>query len=147
MTVEKFLARQKMVIACRPEDTVQAAAMLLSSNKIGAMPVRDEAGRLVGILSERDIVQAFATRPAAEIMSLHVSDLMSRDPVTCRPTDTMLDAMQIMTRNRFRHLPVVDDEGQVVGMLSIRDALEAKLRDAELEAGVLRDSFLAARVR
>ncbi len=146
MKIENYLgAHQPMLISCRPEDTVKSAATLLATNKIGAMPVVDETGKLVGLLSERDIVRAFSMRNC-DIMTMLVGELMSSNPVTCNMDDTMERAMQLMNRHRFRHLPVMDG-GELAGMLSIRDALEDVARTKELEANVMRDISIASRTR
>ncbi len=145
MKVTEFLENhQHKIVSCRRADTLQAAASLLFSNRIGAMPVVDSTGKLVGILSERDIVSALSQRPH-EILKLRVRDVMSAPPITTRCEAEMDDAMKLMMSHKFRHLPVVDEEERLRGMLSIRDCLAMQLRDKELEANVLRDSFIAAR--
>ncbi len=145
MKVREFLEQnQPKIVTCRRADTLQAAASLLYSNKIGAMPVVDSSGNLVGVLSERDIVSALSQRPH-ELMKLRVRDVMSSPAVTCQAEADMCDAMRVMLNHKFRHLPVVDAKGQLRGMLSIRDCLAMQLKDKELEANVLRDSFIAAR--
>lgn len=146
MKIENYLStHQPMVISCRPEDTVKSAATLLATNKIGAMPVVDATGKLVGLLSERDIVRAFSMRNC-DIMTMLVGELMSNNPVTCNMDDTMERAMLLMNRHRFRHLPVMDGD-ELSGMLSIRDALEDMARSKELEANVMRDISIASRTR
>jgi len=132
-----------MVISCRPEDSVKSAATLLATNKIGAMPVLDDNGALVGLLSERDVVRGLSM-PNLDIMRVHVADLMSRNPVTCDKEDSMEHAMKLMNRYRFRHMPVMDGD-RLFGMLSIRDTLEDMLHEKELEANVMRDISIAAR--
>ena len=146
MIIGKYLGtRQSRVISCGPQDSVKIAATLLADNKIGAMPVLDENNRLVGLLSERDIVRVLSQR-SAEIMSMQVSELMSNNPVTCDKDDGMERAMLLMNRHRFRHLPVMDGDN-LFGMLSIRDALEDMARSKELEANVMRDISIASRIR
>jgi CBS domain-containing protein len=146
MKIENYLStHQPMVISCRPEDTVKSAATLLATNKIGAMPVVDATGKLVGLLSERDIVRAFSMRNC-DIMTMLVGELMSNNPVTCNMDDTMERAMLLMNRHRFRHLPVMEGD-ELGGMLSIRDALEDMARSKELEANVMRDISIASRTR
>lgn len=146
MKIEQFIgSKRSMLITCRPEDTVKTAAMLLTSNKIGAMPVINEEGRLIGLLSERDLIRAFAMSDYS-VMKMTVGELMTRNPVTCTVEDTMERAMNMMNRHRFRHLPVLDGE-QLVGIISIRDSLEIAARDKELEANVLRDISIASRSR
>ena len=146
MSVESYLAEnQHMVITCRPEDTVQAAATLLATNKIGALPVLNENNKLVGVISERDIVRAFAMRNY-DLTKMLVGELMSRNVVSCTPDDTMTTVRETLKKYGFRHLPVVENE-ELVGMLSIRDVLQAQLKNAELEASVMRDISIAARTR
>jgi CBS domain-containing protein len=146
MKIEQYLtAHQRMLISCRPEDSVKTAATLLTTNKIGAMPVVNGEGLLIGLLSERDLIRAYAMRDA-QAMKMTVGELMTRNPVTCSAEDTMERAMNLMNRHRFRHLPIVDGD-ELVGIVSIRDALEVAARDKELEANVLRDLSIAARAR
>ncbi len=146
MTILDYLdGHQPMLISCRPEDSVKSAATLLSSNKIGAMPVVDEQGKLVGLLSERDIVRAFSMHNR-DIMTMVIKELMSVNPITCNFDDEMERAMRLMNRHRFRHLPVMKGQ-ELVGMLSIRDALEDMIRHKELETNVMRDISIAARTR
>jgi len=142
--VSQFLNNnQPRIISCRRADTLQAAASLLYTNRIGAMPVVDSTGKLVGILSERDIVSALSQR-AAELMKLRVRDIMASPPVTCSDDADMHDAMRLMMSHKFRHLPIVQGK-KLVGMLSVRDCLAMELRDKELEANVLRDRVIATR--
>ena len=108
------------------------------------MPVVDSSGKLVGVLSERDIVSALSQRPS-ELMKLRVRDVMSAPPVTAQCEAEMDDAMKLMISHKFRHLPIIDEQSRLRGMLSIRDCLAMQLHDKELEANVLRDSFIAAR--
>jgi len=145
MKINEFLDNhQPKIVSCRRADTIQAAASLLYSNRIGAMPVVDSDGKLVGILSERDIVSALSQRPH-EVMKLRVRDIMSSPAVTARNDNDMDKAMRLMMSHKFRHLPIVDERGRLCGMLSIRDCLSMQLRDKELEANVLRDQMIAAR--
>jgi CBS domain-containing protein len=116
---------------------------MLTTNKVGALPVRNSDGRLVGVISERDIVRAFAIRDNG-INELLAGELMTRNAVTCSPDDNVDTALRKMSSRRIRHLPVIEDD-KLIGMLSIRDALEAKLQASELEANVLRDISIASR--
>ena len=138
MTVRDVLAkRDRDPITCRPEDTVQSAATLMSSNRIGAMPVQDGEGRVVGMISERDIVRAFSTH-SARLIDLLVSDLMTREVITCTSDSPIREAMQTMSTKRIRHLPVFEN-GKFVGVVSIGDTLANMLESLKMEANVLRD--------
>ena len=144
MKVKEYLSTLKrVVISCRAEDTVETAATLLVTNQIGAMPVRNADGRIVGMLSERDIMRGFSQQ-GAHIERLLVGDLMAKKLITCTPDDAMVAARKAMKTNRVRHLLVMQDD-QLVGLLSISDVLEAILQDTDLEVHILRDHALARR--
>ena len=144
MKVREYLGTLKrVVITCRPEDTVETAATLLVTNQIGAMPVRDANGRIVGMLTERDIMRGFSQQ-GTQIDRLLVGDLMARKLITCTPDDAVVAARKVMKINRVRHLLVMEDD-HLVGLLSISDVLEAILQDTDLEVHILRDHALARR--
>jgi CBS domain-containing protein len=144
MKVKDYLATiKRVIITCRPEDTMETAATLLATNHIGAMPVRDANGRTVGMFSERDVIRAFSQR-GKEVQRLLVGDLMSRTLIVCTPEDTMVTARRLMKANRIRHLLVIED-GHLVGLLSISDVLEVILQDTDMEVHVLRDHVIAVR--
>jgi len=146
MKVGEFLKHSgQQLVTCKPDDSVEAAAKLLHAHSIGAMPVCESGARLVGILSERDLVRAFATR-GCDLRGLRVRDLMTAKVVSCGPNEDMQIAQDLMRKNRFRHLPVVE-AGRVLGILSIRDTLATRLQESELEINVLRDVVVAARYR
>jgi len=144
MKVKDYLATiKRVIITCRPEDTMETAATLLATNHIGAMPVRDANGRIVGMFSERDIIRAFSQR-GREVQRLLVGDLMSRTLIVCTPEDTMVTARRLMKANRIRHLLVMEGI-HLVGLLSISDVLEVILQDTDMEVHVLRDHVIAVR--
>ena len=144
MKVQEYLAAlNRVIITCRPEDTIETASTLLATNHIGAMPVRDADGRIVGMFSERDIVRAFSQR-GLEVGRLRVADLMATRLIACAPEDTMVTARKLMKANRIRHLLVMD-EHRLAGLLSISDVLEVILRDTDMEMHVLRDHVIAVR--
>jgi CBS domain-containing protein len=144
MKVREYLATLKrVIITCRPEDTIETAATLLATHHIGAMPVRDANGRIVGMFSERDIIRAFSQR-GKEVEHLLVGNLMATKLIVCTPEDAMVTARKLMKANRIRHLPVMQD-GHLVGLLSISDALEAILQDTDMEVHILRDHAIAMR--
>jgi CBS domain-containing protein len=144
MRVREYLAKLKrVIISCRPEDTVETAATLLVTNQIGAMPVRDASGAIVGMLSERDIMRGLSQH-GTHIERLLVGELMARKLITCTPDDAMVEARKLMKANRVRHLLVMED-ARLVGLLSISDALEAILQDTDMEVHILRDHAIARR--
>jgi CBS domain-containing protein len=145
MKVGEFLAksRQQLVI-CKPDNTIKIAAELLYAHQIGAMPVCS-GSRMVGIISERDLVRAFA-KGGQDLVSMRVEEFMTINVVTCGPDAPMQEAEDLMRVNRFRHLPVVEGE-RILGILSIRDTLATRLQESRLEADVLRDAVIFSRFR
>lgn len=143
MLVRDIVRDQGPLVVCRPEDTVQTAAVILHSKYIGAMPVMDENNKLVGMFGERDIVRAFASR-LPKIESMLVSELMAKNVITCKPEHTVLEAMALMKKHKIRHLPVYDG-GKVIGIVSIRDTLDVLRQNAEQTAAVMRDISIARR--
>ena len=134
-------AKGDKVVTIRPESTVAIVVQQLRADRIGAIVVCEEAGVILGIISERDIVNGLAER-GAEILSCGVSEFMSRSVVTCTPDDTVKQIMALMTYRRVRHLPVVDG-GRLRGIVSIGDVVKNRLDELELEANVLRDAYIA----
>ena len=130
-------ANKHETVLVRAEDTLETAANLLSRNNIGAMPVCDEKRNLIGVVSERDIVRVVAQTPS-EIRTLVVADAMTDKVLTCEEESTLLEVMETMNSAFIRHLPVVRD-GQLVGMISLRDAMRYSLNEMENERNVLRD--------
>jgi CBS domain-containing protein len=125
------------VIAARPDEVLAAAIATLSARRIGALLVLDDDGRLMGILSERDVLHAVA-RQAANALALRVADVMTTPVITCDPDDTVEHVMQLMTDNRFRHLPVVR-RGLLLGVVSIGDVVKCRIDETRREAEVLRE--------
>jgi CBS domain-containing protein len=110
----------------------------LARHKVGAMVIVDAGKRVVGIISERDIVRAIATDGAAVLSR---SATMTHGVVTCTEDDTVAELMERMTEGRFRHIPVVVD-GELVGIVSIGDVVKARVNEAEQEAEAMR-SYIA----
>lgn len=111
--------------------TVSDAASILSSKRIGALIVSDDGQTVTGMFSERDIVRELGKRGTA-CLSDCVSDLMSKNIVTCSRDETADAVLQKMTDGRFRHLPVLED-GKLVGLISIGDAVQARLSEMAME--------------
>ena len=140
MTVAAVL-RQKgaNVVTVAPSATVQEIAAIITSRRIGAVVVLVEANRLGGIVSERDVVKALAAQGEAEAaLRLTAADIMTRDVVTATPRTTVDQAMEMMDIGYFRHLPVVED-GMMVGIISIRDAVRAHIQAQAQEVDSLKD--------
>ena len=145
MRIGEFLehSRQRLV-TCVPDATLNAVAQLMYEHSIGAMPVCELNGRMVGIISERDLVRVFARTDWSELQYIRARDVMTTRVVTCGQNDTLRVAQQLMRTNQFRHLPIIED-GRVKGMVSLRDTLALRLQESEDEINVLRDAVAAAR--
>lgn len=134
-------AKGRSVLTARHDDTIRRVIELLSRHNVGAVIVCDADGSVVGILSERDIVRAMADLGAA-VLDLPAEDLMTRDVITCKPSDTVPNLMSVMTESRVRHLPVVED-GILAGVVSIGDVVKARIAEAEQEIDGLRQYVMA----
>ncbi len=131
------------VVSTGPGETVAALVRLLNLKRIGAVVVRDAEGKVIGMCSERDIIRGIAVQ-GERALDMQVRELMTREVVTCKSTDTVSEVMKVMTDRRFRHLPVVD-EGKLLGLISIGDVVKNRLDETEIEARVLRDYVIASR--
>ena len=131
------------VVAISSNATICDAAKVLVDKKIGALVVKDNDGMLTGIISERDLVRAVAKGGAAAL-SEQVSDHMTSHPETCTEADTVESLMEAMTRGRFRHVPVLDEEMRLCGMISIGDVVKTRIAETVSEAAALRDYISTA---
>jgi CBS domain-containing protein len=136
----------KPVHKTSPNDSVRTACIIMTSANVGALPVVDDDGVLVGILSERDVIQRsiIVYRPSATTL---VKQVMTPNPQWLSPDANPNEAYLIMSKGKFRHLPVCKD-GQVVGIVSIRDfippqsnSIVDRLRGTSAKAKVLARLF------
>ena len=128
------------IISVKPGDDVAAAAELLSSHRIGTVVVSEDGQSLNGILSERDIVREIGRR-GSECLQESVSALMTSEIVTCQPSDTADAILEMMTKGRFRHVPVMQD-GKMIGLISIGDVVKARLSELSMEKDALQDMIM-----
>ena len=119
------------VVTVSPRQTIASVVEVLAENRIGAVPVINENGQLVGIVSERDIIRGISEHSDA-LLKLPAQQLMTRDVRTCSSEDRIVDIMQIMTTQRFRHLPVVQN-GALHGIVSIGDVVKQRLEEVQSE--------------
>ena len=143
MTVKAMLAAKGgEVVTIEPNTHVLAASKLLAERRIGALVVTGADRRVVGIVSERDIVQRLAVQ-GASALDLPLNEVMTRKVMTCNPADTISSVMERMTEGKFRHLPVVD-QGRLIGIVSIGDVVKHRLEEMEREQSALRDYIQTA---
>ena len=143
MTVKAILAAKGgEVLTIDPTSNVGAAAKLLSERRIGALVVTGAGDRVIGIVSERDVVRVLAERgPSA--LDLPLTDVMTRKVATCSSSDTISSIMAQMTEGKFRHVPVVE-QGRLLGIVSIGDVVKHRLAEMEHEQEALRDYIQTA---
>jgi len=143
MTVKTILAAKGgNVVSIEPTATLASAVKTLAERKIGALLVLGPDRRLVGILSERDIVRVLAER-GADALREPLAQVMTRKVVTCSQSETIGGIMEQMTVGKFRHVPVVEQD-QVVGVVSIGDVVKHRLQEMEQESAALRDYIQSA---
>lgn len=130
------------VVTLEPGATLDAAAKLLAGRRIGAAVVLGADDRVVGILSERDIVRAIAERGAGA-MQEQVSQVMTRKVVTCSLDETLHSIMERMTEGKFRHLPVIE-QGKLSGIISIGDVVKHRIVEIEQESDALKSYIQSA---
>mgnify|MGYP000417925746 FL=1 len=126
----------KPVIGLSPTDSLDHAVTLMMEHRIGSLVVT-EKGRLIGILSERDLLAVLHEKHAMWT-PLTVTNAMTPDPFTCHPDNTLEEVMKMMVEHNIRHLPVVY-EGKLEGMLSITDIVEELLKKAQFENKLLKN--------
>lgn len=129
-------SKSRGVVTARPEDSIQEIAQRLAERKIGAVVIVAEGGSVAGIISERDIIRLVAEHGAAAL-AMKASDGMTRNVVSCTRENNLDQIMDMMTRGRFRHLPVIED-GALVGILSIGDVVKHHTAEVELEVTAMR---------
>jgi len=143
MHVKNILsAKGGHVISIEPTATVATAARTLAEHKIGALLVLGPDRRIIGILSERDVVRVLAEQGAAALAQ-PLAQVMTRKVFTCSPSETIGVIMERMTAGKFRHVPVVEQD-QVIGVVSIGDVVKYRLQEMEHESAALRDYIQSA---
>ncbi|EJW10316.1 Inosine-5'-monophosphate dehydrogenase [Rhodovulum sp. PH10] len=143
MTVKTILDRKGSDVATiDPATSVATATKTLGERGIGALVVTGTESRVIGIVSERDIVRALGTR-GGEVLETPVSEIMTRKVATCTQHDTIDELMQQMTEGKFRHVPVVEHD-RLIGIVSIGDVVKSRLEQMEQESDALRDYIRTA---
>lgn len=133
MTVKAILeAKGHDVFTLGPNEKLAEAVRVLAENRIGAIVVTNGDRKIVGILSERDIVRAIS-RSGPQVLDDTVRSAMTPKVSICNENHTVNEVMEIMTRGRFRHLPV-EKNGLLDGIVSIGDVVKRRIEDVEREA-------------
>ena len=125
MDLRSILAtKSRQIISIAPDRTLADALQVLKEHNIGALVVIGSEEQVKGIISERDIVRIAADNP--DFFSLRVEQVMTRDVVLGILADDVMHVAHVMTERRFRHLPVVDEENRIIGIISIGDILKSQ---------------------
>ena len=146
MKVREILSRKSLsLVTVPPESLVGTVIDLLLRHNIGAVPVVSREGKLMGIFGERDVLRGLRQH-GSPLTQMEVRQVMQRDLPTCETDSSVLELMNRMTRDRLRHVMVLE-EGRLVGIVSVGDLVKNRLDQLETEANILRDYVIAARAR
>ena len=143
MTVKRILSgKGNEVLTIEPTAPLAAATKLMSERRFGALVVTGADHRIVGIISERDIVRALGAG-GAQVLDAPVAEVMTCKVVTCGERDTIAELMEQMTAGKFRHMPVVQ-QGKLIGIVSIGDVVKSHVEEIDHEAEAMRDYIQTA---
>lgn len=132
MKIRDFLKiKDRAIITIKPEEVVEAAIRRLVVNNIGALPVCDENGQLMGIISERDVLRECIMRNI-DIKSTLVQEVMTREVAVGHLDDNLDYVAAVMKKKRIRHLPIVTGQN-LESIISMRDIVEQQLKEADAE--------------
>jgi len=132
MTISEVMTRNPAF--CAPSSSTQTAALVMQQKDTGILPVTEDAfsRKLVGVVTDRDLCMAVLVR-GRDPSHVWVQECMTRYPVTCRPDEEVGAALQRMSERRVRRIPVVDDAGNLMGMVSLADLVHQRaISPAEL---------------
>ena len=144
MTVKAILSSKgRTVVTIEPTATIEDAIGTLTRHNIGALVVLGPEQRVIGVLSERDIVRALADQGAAGVLKNPLAQVMTRNVSTCLEADKVGALMEQMTNGKFRHVPVLEG-GRLVGIISIGDVVKHRLHEMERDQEAMRDYIQTA---
>lgn len=123
--------------------SVHDLVMTLNSHQVGALVVSSDGKGIDGIVSERDVVRAMPGR-LDQLIGMHVRDIMTVDVYTCTPESTVAELMKMMTELRIRHVPVLDEFGALLSIVSIGDVVKHYVSELDSERKALRDYVASA---
>jgi len=129
MKVEALMTR--IVTTCRPDDTLDRVARIMWDGDCGCVPVVQadgEAPTVVGMITDRDVCMAAYTQ-GRPLPAIHAATAMSREVCSCGPKDTVHQALTILQTRQLHRLPVIDDHGQLVGMIALADVVREAMHE------------------
>ena len=128
----------KKVETISPSASVHDLVNSLNTHHVGALVVSADGKRIDGIVSERDVVRAMPGK-LDQLIDMHVRDLMTVEVMTCTSDTTIAELMTLMTERRIRHVPVVDENGKLISIISIGDVVKAHISEIDSERQALQD--------
>ena len=128
----------KAVYTITADSSIATLVEKMASLKVGALVVSPDGIRIAGIVSERDVVAALPIH-FHELGRLHVRDIMTVNVITCTPHSTVAELMTLMTEQRIRHIPVVNDAGDLISIISIGDVVKSHISEIDTERSALVD--------
>lgn len=131
-------AKYHVVVTVQPSETVMAAVHKMVKHDRGSIMVCDDEGKLLGIISERDIVRKCFTS-GKDLDKTKIQDVMTARVVIAKPEDNLSYAIIVMKEARIRHLPIVDAQEKAIGMISMRDLLGVQLEESKTTVRILND--------
>ena len=131
-------AKYRTVVTVKPSDTVMAAVNKLSKHDRGSIMVCNDEGKLLGIISERDIVRKCLTS-SKDLDKTRIQDVMTTRVVVAKPEDDLSYAINTMKEARIRHIPIVDAQEKAIGIISMRDLLGVQLEESDTTVRILND--------
>ena len=137
MKIQTIIANKKAQ-TISANDTLDHLVERLSSYRVGALVVSSDERTIEGIVSERDVVRAMPGK-LDELSHLHVRDIMTVNVLTCTPDSAVADIMSLMTKERIRHVPVVDAQGKLLSIISIGDIVKHHLNEISVENQALKE--------
>jgi CBS domain-containing protein len=144
MHVRQILdSKGPFVATIAPSASLADVARSLADHGVGALVVSSDGQRIDGIVSERDLARAVA-RTGADALELPVAEAMTSDVSTCSPNDTVDTLMEVMTRERIRHLPVTVN-GKLAGIISIGDVVKHRVAELQTESQALQEYLYSGR--
>lgn len=131
-------AKYRVAVTVQPSETVMAAVHKLATHDRGSIMVCDDEGKLLGIISERDIVRKCFTS-GKDLDKTKIQDVMTTRVIIAKPEDDLSYAINVMKEARIRHIPIVDAQEKAIGMISMRDLLGVQLEEINATVRFLDD--------
>ena len=134
ISIRGILNNKKPLVTVHEDQTVFDAVERMAGNDIGAVLVLDARGKVAGIFTERDCLQK-VTRPCLDPVTTPIRDVMTTQVRYATPDQSIEDCLRLMTERFFRHLPVMDEQKNVLGMVSIGDLVKVRLVEQDFIIG------------